>query len=195
MPNLSNNHQRPWNHIKLLGALHLFLSTASPIQSTSPHPTSPRSTLILSITYALVFLVVFFPLAFPSIIYTLSSSPRYMARTSPDPNHPNANCIWTAYKHFMDTNCPIKSALTVWKPGKRMSTLPSMLCPRQTKPSHSLSRRDKPRAACRVLKLKLKLIYDSQSVGQSFLVPGTHLGLVTNFFSLLEIIFRHLRVC
>jgi hypothetical protein len=33
--------------------------------------------------------------------------------------------------------------------------------------------------------LKLKLIYDRQSVGQSMLVPGTHLGPVTNFsFSL-----------
>jgi hypothetical protein len=29
-------------------ALHLFLSLATPIQSTSPHPTSPRSILILS---------------------------------------------------------------------------------------------------------------------------------------------------
>jgi hypothetical protein len=29
-------------------ALHLFLSLARPIQSTSPHPTSPRSILILS---------------------------------------------------------------------------------------------------------------------------------------------------
>jgi hypothetical protein len=28
-------------------ALHLFLSLARPIQSTSPHPTSPRSVLIL----------------------------------------------------------------------------------------------------------------------------------------------------
>jgi hypothetical protein len=35
------------------------------------------------------------------------------------------------------------------------------------------------------LKLKLKLIYDRQSVGQSALVSGTHLGPVTNFsFSL-----------
>jgi hypothetical protein len=35
------------------------------------------------------------------------------------------------------------------------------------------------------LKLKLKLIYDRQSVGQSVLVSGAHLGPVTNFsFSL-----------
>jgi hypothetical protein len=40
------------------------------------------------------------------------------------------------------------------------------------------------------LKLKLKLIYDRQAVGQSVLVPGTHLGPVTNFFSLLAIFFR-----
>jgi hypothetical protein len=33
--------------------------------------------------------------------------------------------------------------------------------------------------------MKLKLIYDRQSVGQSVLVSGTHLGPVTNFsFSL-----------
>jgi hypothetical protein len=35
------------------------------------------------------------------------------------------------------------------------------------------------------LKLKLKLIYERQSVGQSVLVLGAHLGPVTNFsFSL-----------
>jgi hypothetical protein len=35
------------------------------------------------------------------------------------------------------------------------------------------------------IKLKLKLIYDWQSVGQSVLVSGTHLGPATNFsFSL-----------
>jgi hypothetical protein len=35
------------------------------------------------------------------------------------------------------------------------------------------------------LKLKLKLIYDRQSVGQSVLVSGAHLGPATNFsFSL-----------
>jgi hypothetical protein len=42
--------------------------------------------------------------------------------------------------------------------------------------------------------LKLKLIYDRQSVGQSVLVSGDHLGPLTNFL-LLEIPFRHLRVC
>jgi hypothetical protein len=45
------------------------------------------------------------------------------------------------------------------------------------------------------LKLKLKLIYDRQSVGQSVLVLGDHLGPVTNSFFLLEISFRQLRVC
>jgi hypothetical protein len=40
---------------------------------------------------------------------------------------------------------------------------------------------------CNVCKFKFKLIYDRQSVGQSVLVPGTHMGPVTNFFSLLEI--------
>jgi hypothetical protein len=52
-----------------------------------------------------------------------------------------------------------------------------------------------PRALGWVRKLKLKLIYDRQSVGQSVLVSGTHLGPATNFFFLLEIFFRHLRVC
>jgi hypothetical protein len=32
-------------------------------------------------------------------------------------------------------------------------------------------------------KLKLKLIYDRQPVSQSILVPGDHLGPVTNFSS------------
>jgi hypothetical protein len=40
---------------------------------------------------------------------------------------------------------------------------------------------------------KLKLIYDRQSVGQSVLVPGTHLRPVINLFS--WIFFRQLRVC
>jgi hypothetical protein len=47
----------------------------------------------------------------------------------------------------------------------------------------------------RRFKFKFKLIYDRQSVGQSILVPGTRQGPVTNFFSLLEIFFRYLRVC
>jgi hypothetical protein len=42
---------------------------------------------------------------------------------------------------------------------------------------------------------KLKLIYDRQSVGQSVLVLGTHLGPVTNFFFLLEISLKRLRLC
>jgi hypothetical protein len=42
-----------------------------------------------------------------------------------------------------------------------------------------------PLCYCLVLQLKLKLIYDRQSVGQSVLVSGAHLGPVTNFsFSL-----------
>jgi hypothetical protein len=38
------------------------------------------------------------------------------------------------------------------------------------------------------LKLKLKLIYDRQSVGQSVLVSGAHLGPVTNFLSLWNVL-------
>jgi hypothetical protein len=33
----------------------------------------------------------------------------------------------------------------------------------------------------KIIELKLKLIYDRQSVGQSVLVSGAHLGPVTNF--------------
>jgi hypothetical protein len=43
--------------------------------------------------------------------------------------------------------------------------------------------------------LKLKSHYERQSVGQSVLVSGAHLGPATKFFFLLEIFFRHLRVC
>jgi hypothetical protein len=43
--------------------------------------------------------------------------------------------------------------------------------------------------------LKLKLNYDRQSVGQSVLVSGAHLGPATNFTFSLKFSFRHLRVC
>jgi hypothetical protein len=43
--------------------------------------------------------------------------------------------------------------------------------------------------------MKLKLIYDRQPVGQSVLVSGTHLVFRDEFFFLLEIFFRQLRVC
>jgi hypothetical protein len=43
-------------------------------------------------------------------------------------------------------------------------------------------------------KLKLKLIYDRRSVGQSVLVSGAHLEPMTRFLFLLEISFRQLRV-
>jgi hypothetical protein len=44
-------------------------------------------------------------------------------------------------------------------------------------------------------KLKLKLIYDRQTVGQSVLVSGAHLGgTCDQFFFLLEISFRQLRL-
>jgi hypothetical protein len=47
-------------------ALHLFLSLAIPIQSKSPHPTSPRSILILSTHLRLGFPSGLFPSGFPS---------------------------------------------------------------------------------------------------------------------------------
>jgi hypothetical protein len=40
-----------------------------------------------------------------------------------------------------------------------------------------------------------ELIYDRQSVGQSVLVSGAHLGPVTNFSFATKFLFRHLRFC
>jgi hypothetical protein len=57
-------------------AFRSSLSWARPIQSMLSHPISLRSILMLSIHLHLsVFLVVSFPLDFPPIIYTRSSSP------------------------------------------------------------------------------------------------------------------------
>jgi hypothetical protein len=47
-------------------ALHLFLSWARPIQSTSPHPISPRSILILSTHLRFGLLSGLFPSGFPT---------------------------------------------------------------------------------------------------------------------------------
>jgi hypothetical protein len=46
-----------------------------------------------------------------------------------------------------------------------------------------------------VKKLKLKLNYEAQSVGQSVLVSDSHLGPATNFSFSLKFFFRQLRVC
>jgi hypothetical protein len=40
-----------------------------------------------------------------------------------------------------------------------------------------------------------ELIYDQQSVGQSVLVSGAHLGPVTNFSFAMKFLFGHLRFC
>jgi hypothetical protein len=45
------------------------------------------------------------------------------------------------------------------------------------------------------MKLKLKLIYDRQSVGQSILVSGANLGPVTNFSFAMKFFCRQLRLC
>jgi hypothetical protein len=65
-------------------ALHLFLSLARPIQSTSPHPTSPRSILILSTHLRL------------SLTSGLFPSPHscYMARQSHPPRLDYSNYTW-----------------------------------------------------------------------------------------------------
>jgi hypothetical protein len=61
-------------------ALHLSLSWARPIQSTTPNPISKSSILMLPTTYNLVFLVVSFPLAFPTNnLYTVLFSPIHAA--------------------------------------------------------------------------------------------------------------------
>jgi hypothetical protein len=52
-------------------ALHLFLSWARPIQTTSPHSTYPRSILILSTQLHLGLPSGLFPLAFPTIRFSL----------------------------------------------------------------------------------------------------------------------------
>jgi hypothetical protein len=64
-------------------ALHLFLSLTRPIQSTSPHPTSPRSILILSTHLRLSLPSGLFPSEFPPIIYTRSSSPPFVLHGPP----------------------------------------------------------------------------------------------------------------
>jgi hypothetical protein len=51
---------------ELTRALHLFLSWARPIQSTLPHPTSPRSILILSTHLRLGLPSSVFPSGFPT---------------------------------------------------------------------------------------------------------------------------------
>jgi hypothetical protein len=51
-------------------ALHLFLSWARPIQSTLPHPTSPRSILILSTRLYLHLPCGLFPSGFPTNNFT-----------------------------------------------------------------------------------------------------------------------------
>jgi hypothetical protein len=56
-------------------ALNLSSSWARPNQSTSPHHIFPRSILILSTTYVLVFLVVSFPLAFTNNLHKFLFSP------------------------------------------------------------------------------------------------------------------------
>jgi hypothetical protein len=64
-------------------ALHLYLSWARPIQSTTLNPISKRPILMLSIQLHLIFLVVSFHLAFLPITYTHSSSPPFMPHVPP----------------------------------------------------------------------------------------------------------------
>jgi hypothetical protein len=76
--------------------LHWSISCARSIQSIPPHPISLRSVLILSPTYVLVYLVIFFLLAFPSISYIHSSCPHSCCMTCP--SHPpwldHSNYVW-----------------------------------------------------------------------------------------------------
>jgi hypothetical protein len=77
-------------------ALHLSLSWARPIQSTSPHPTSPRSILMLSIHLRLGLPSCLFPSDFPSnnlytFLFCLSC---YMLCSSHPPQLDHSNYIW-----------------------------------------------------------------------------------------------------
>jgi hypothetical protein len=74
-------------------APHLFLSWARPVQFTSPHPISPRSILILS-THLRLGLP--FPLAFPPMSYTRSSSSAFVLH---DPPISSSTC-WTHLSRF-----------------------------------------------------------------------------------------------
>jgi hypothetical protein len=77
---------------------HQFLSWARPIQSTSPHTTSPRSIIILSthLRLGLPSGLFSFPLVFPPIIYMSSSSPHscYMPCPSHPPQLDYSNYTW-----------------------------------------------------------------------------------------------------
>jgi hypothetical protein len=81
-------------NIEFTTALHLFLSWARQIQSTSPHPTSPRSILILSTHLCLGLPSGLFPSGFPTNnLYTFSSPHScYMTR----PSHPP----WLDYSDY-----------------------------------------------------------------------------------------------
>jgi hypothetical protein len=76
----------------------LSLSSATTIQRIPLHIISPRSILILTATYILVFLVILFPLTFESICHIHSSYPLscYMLC----PSHPPlfANCKYTCQR-------------------------------------------------------------------------------------------------
>jgi hypothetical protein len=63
---VSQHFMEPEGSIPNSQELHLFLSLARPIQSTSPHPTSPRSILILSTHLHISLPSGLFPSGFPT---------------------------------------------------------------------------------------------------------------------------------
>jgi hypothetical protein len=69
-------------------ALNWSVSRARSIQSILPHLIYLKSILILTITYILVFLVVSFLLAGPTIFYMHSSSPPFVLHALP------TSCSW-----------------------------------------------------------------------------------------------------
>jgi hypothetical protein len=76
--------------------LHLFLSWARPIQSTSPHPTSPRSSLILSTHWHFGLPSGLYPFGLPTnnlYVFLLFHS-CYMARPSHLPRLVYSNYTW-----------------------------------------------------------------------------------------------------
>jgi hypothetical protein len=77
-------------------ALHLFLSRATPIQFTSPHPTSPRFILILSTHLRLGLPSGLFPSGLPTNTIRVPLLPHscYMARPSHLPRLYYSSYTW-----------------------------------------------------------------------------------------------------
>jgi hypothetical protein len=83
-------------YVVYVGDASVWVSDARSIESTSPHPTSPRSILILSTHLRLGLPSDLFPAGFPTNnLYAFFSSPLcYMARPSHPPRFDYSNHTW-----------------------------------------------------------------------------------------------------